>query len=150
MGGEGGIEPSTGIYYPFIAHHLAKDYGAYVLQPEHRFYGESQPMGSGFNFSNKDNAPATTALMTTEQATMWDVVNLVQYTRNKLHYLKGQHRCPVITVGGSYPGFLSLAMRIVHPDIVDISYAASAPIGFYSQEVHQFEYYDHLTLSTCC
>lgn len=102
-------------------------------------------MGSGFDFTDKDNAPMTTALMTTEQA-MWDAVKLVQHTRKKLNCLEGQHRCPVITVGGSYPGFLSLAMRIVHPDIVDISYAASAPVGFYSQQVHQFEYYDHITL----
>lgn len=37
------------------------------------------------------------------------------------------------TAGGSYPGWLSAMMRIRYPEVVDISYAASAPLGFYSQ-----------------
>ena len=44
LGGEGAISPETGIFYPFVADHLAKTYGGFVLQPEHRFYGKSQPL----------------------------------------------------------------------------------------------------------
>lgn len=38
MGGEGGIEPSTGIFYPFVIE-LAASMGAGIVEPEHRFYG---------------------------------------------------------------------------------------------------------------
>jgi Serine carboxypeptidase S28 len=50
--------------------------------------------------------------------------------------------CPVITFGGSYPGFLSTMMRFRFPDIVDIGYAASAPLQLYSQVVDSNAYYD--------
>ena len=49
--------------------------------------------------------------------------------------------CPIITVGGSYPGWLSAMMRVRYPAIVDMAYAASAPTKFYAQEVDQYEYY---------
>ena len=55
--------------------------------------------------------------------------------------------CPVITVGGSYPGFLSFAMRLVHPAVVDAAYAASAPVLFYAQQVQQEAYYKRVTES---
>jgi hypothetical protein len=44
LGGESGIEPSTGLFYPFITDTLAAAFGAFVLEPEHRFYGTSQPV----------------------------------------------------------------------------------------------------------
>jgi len=55
--------------------------------------------------------------------------------------------CPVITVGGSYPGFLSFAMRLQHSDVIDGAYAASAPVNFYSQKTPQSEYYNLVTKS---
>jgi hypothetical protein len=50
--------------------------------------------------------------------------------------------CPVISVGGSYPGFLSALMRLHYPDIVDISYASSAPLLLYGMDADQFGYFD--------
>jgi len=148
MGGENAIEPSVGLYYPFVVHYLARDFGAYVLQPEHRFYGESQPLGSDFEFS-PENMNITTTLMTTEQA-MWDAVRLVRFIQTELGCELDKTRnpkeyCPVITVGGSYPGFLSAMMRVRHPDVVDMAYSASAPMKFYSQNINQTDYYDHIT-----
>ena len=150
MGGEGAIEPSTGLYYPFVAEHLAKEFGAQVLQPEHRFYGESQPLGSDFDFTAHDENTSniTTTLMTSEQA-MLDAVRLVRALQEKLGCSTERNSklyCPVITVGGSYPGFLSAMMRVRHPTVVDMAYAASAPMGFYSQKVDQFDYYNHITI----
>ena len=49
--------------------------------------------------------------------------------------------CPVITIGGSYPGWLSAMMRLRYPAVVDAAYSASAPMKFYSHEVDQYEYY---------
>ena len=140
MGGEAAAE--TGIYYPFIRDHLAKDFGAFVLQPEHRFYGASQPIHQPGN--NED----LKALMTSEQS-MHDAVQLLRHFQ--IHELgcsvdrTSVDYCPVITVGGSYPGFLSAMMRVVHPEVVDMSYAASAPMKFYSQNVLPNAYYDHIT-----
>lgn len=56
-------------------------------------------------------------------------------------------RCPVITVGGSYPGWLSAMMRLRYPAVVDIAYAASAPMRFYSQQVGEYAYYQKVTQS---
>ncbi len=152
MGGEGAISPSTGLYYPFVAEDLAKEFGAHVLQPEHRFYGESQPLGKDFDFTgyahNDTISNITTALMTSEQA-MLDAVRLVRALQEKLGCSTNRNNkfyCPVITVGGSYPGFLSAMMRVRHPQVVDMAYAASAPMGFYSQKVDQYDYYNHITL----
>jgi hypothetical protein len=55
--------------------------------------------------------------------------------------------CPVITVGGSYPGFLSAMMRTRYPGVVDMAYAASAPLRFYAQQIDQYEYYKVVTAS---
>jgi len=85
--------------------------------------------------------------MTTEQA-LWDAVRLVRHTQASLGCALDRDTvfyCPVITVGGSYPGFLSAMMRITHPDVVDMAYSASAPMQFYAQNVNQTSYYDHIT-----
>jgi hypothetical protein len=36
LGGEGAIPPETGLFYPFMTDRLAKTFGAFVLEPEHR------------------------------------------------------------------------------------------------------------------
>jgi hypothetical protein len=168
LGGEGSISPATGIFYPFVADDLAKQFGAYVLEPEHRFYGKSQPLerysiattasmvsndNHGEEVANEDNGQNIEAedprvkLFTPEQA-LYDAMALLDHVRDDLGCAKdrfSKHYCPVITVGGSYPGFLSAMARIMFPEIVDMAYAASAPMGFYSQEVDRFAYYDHIT-----
>ncbi|MGK3749919.1 MAG: hypothetical protein ACI8RD_002217 [Bacillariaceae sp.] len=143
MGGEGAINPTTGIYYPFVANYLAKKFNAYVLQPEHRFYGTSQPLDGVTPISSDQ----WLRLVNTEQA-MLDYVRLIRHIQGELGCSTertSNEYCPVITVGGSYPGFLSAMMRTVHSDIVDIAYAASAPMKFYDQTVGVNDYYDHIT-----
>ena len=115
-----------------------------MLQPEHRFYGASQPLLNE-TVTNED----LKLLMTPEQS-MHDAIQILRHIqiqelgcsvdRTSFEY------CPVITVGGSYPGFLSAMMRVVHPEVVDVSYAASAPMKFYSQHVNPAAYYDHITV----
>mmetsp|Transcript_8716 Transcript_8716/g.17994 ORF Transcript_8716/g.17994 Transcript_8716/m.17994 type:complete len:491 (-) Transcript_8716:51-1523(-) len=141
MGGEGAIEPSTGLFYPFINEVLASKFHAYVVEPEHRFYGESLPVPNATNSDLK-------LLMTPEQA-LRDAVTLVNSLRENLGCTgKGTPTyCPVITVGGSYPGFLSFSMRLLFPQHIDASYAASAPVKFYAQQVDGQEYYDLIAKS---
>ena len=145
MGGEQALEPENGIIYPFVSEHLAQQFSGLVLQAEHRFYGASQPFQDTMYVTNQE----LSHFMTPEQA-MWDAVTLVTYIRSKYncapstHY-SSKHYCPVVTVGGSYPGFLSAMMRFLHPNIVDAAYAASAPMRFYAQNVSQSDYYNHVT-----
>lgn len=148
LGGEGQIEPETGLYYPFITHHLAKQFGAYVLQPEHRFYGKSQPLlYHNHHHWKAKRQDRRVELFTSEQA-LHDAMNLLRHIQEKLG-CSSDHQselyCPVITVGGSYPGFLSALARIMFPSHVDMAYSASAPMLFYAQRVDQDRYYDHIT-----
>lgn len=53
--------------------------------------------------------------------------------------------CPVITVGASYPGFVSAMLRLVHGDVVDVGYASSSPLMVYSQHVDPHAYFDKLS-----
>jgi hypothetical protein len=55
--------------------------------------------------------------------------------------------CPVLTIGGSYPGFLSAMMRLRYPTVVDMAYSASSPNYIYAQTVDQYEYYKVITKS---
>lgn len=149
IGGEGHIPPETGLFYPFVTHHLAKSFGAYVLQPEHRFYGKSQPLFHQRNHkSNRGyHHDQRVELFTSEQA-LHDAMNLLAHVQENLGCSTDRSSalyCPVITVGGSYPGFLSALARVMFPRKVDMAYAASAPMLFYAQEVNQDNYYDHIT-----
>lgn len=144
LGGEGAIEPTTGLFYPFVTHDLAKDWGGFVVEPEHRFYGESQPLSPGIVYGEED---PRVALLTSEQA-LYDAVRLVQYIQDEFHCSKDRFSpeyCPVITVGGSYPGFLSAMARVLFPHVIDMAYAASAPMKFYSQQVDAGAYYEHIS-----
>ena len=154
--------------YPFVSDHLAKAFGAFVVHPEHRFYGFSNPL-AGQTFVDTNGTSTSTLrkrqlqtmdqtsvnkedprvqLFTSEQALM-DAVRLVQHiAQDQLHCSpdkKSPKYCPIIAVGGSYPGFLSAMARFRFPHVIDISYAGSAPMKFYSQEVHEVDYYNHIT-----
>mmetsp|Transcript_9085 Transcript_9085/g.26969 ORF Transcript_9085/g.26969 Transcript_9085/m.26969 type:complete len:559 (-) Transcript_9085:632-2308(-) len=153
LGGEGGIPPSAGIRYPFVGDHLAKTFGGYVLQPEHRFYGKSQPLSGTTPHSDPSRIhhggeDPRVKLFTPEQA-LHDAVALLEHVREDLGCSRSgedpSSYCPVVTVGGSYPGFLSAFARILFPDVVDMAYAASAPMKFYAQETDVSAYYDHIT-----
>ena len=141
VGGEGALD--SGMLYPFVTQHLAPKFGAAVIEIEHRFYGPYQPI-----VGREATVEELLELLTPQQA-MADMVrlakffkeelNCAQYDRSSINY------CPVITVGGSYPGFLSAMFRLVYPDFVDISYASSAPLKLYDQTADQYVYYDIVT-----
>lgn len=146
MGGEGAIPPTTGFLYPLITDHFAVTFGAGVVQPEHRFYGASQPVPRSSDTHSGERPDPRTRLLTYEQA-LYDAARLVQHIRTSWGCAEDRFSplyCPVISVGGSYPGFLAAMMRIVRPDIVDMAYSASAPMKFYAQQVSQDSYYAHI------
>lgn len=140
LGGEGAIEPEEGLLYPFIVNEVAREVNGLVVQIEHRFYGQSLPI---IDYTNED----LKLLMNTEQA-LFDAVRFVQHIRMKNNCSLdkySEYYCAVIAIGGSYPGFMSAMMRIVHSDVIDMAYAASAPLKFYAQLVQQDAYYNHIT-----
>jgi hypothetical protein len=86
--------------------------------------------------------------MTPEQA-VEDFTAAAQWYRQKLGCSLDKssiHYCPLITVAGSYPGFLSAMMRLIHPEVVDIAYATSAPLNLYGHSVDHRTYYDYVTM----
>jgi pimeloyl-ACP methyl ester carboxylesterase len=140
IGGEGAND--VGMFYPFIEKVLARQYGAYVLHPEHRFYGISQPIPD-----RNATVPELLQLLTPEQA-MLDMLRLTQHYRKKLGCSlekSSKKYCPIITVGGSYPGFLAAMMRLLYPDHIDMAYASSAPMKLYSKDSNQWGYFNIIT-----
>ena len=144
VGGEGAL--NDGMLYPYVTHDLARRFGAAVVQPEHRFYGPYQPLGPDPTVEDRLD------VFTPAQA-MEDMLRLVMIhlrgpgqpfercspDRTSIDY------CPLVTVGASYPGFLSAMFRLLHSDVVDMAYASSAPLLMYAQETDNREYYDIVT-----
>jgi Serine carboxypeptidase S28 len=141
----GGEDPLDGLLYPFVYNHLAQTYRGHTVAIEHRFFGKSIPLSLGENtFPDHTDLHQ---LLTPNQAIL-DAVHFVQYKRRELgcHLHRGHpDYCPVISVGGSYPGFLAAVLRMVHSDIIDIGYGSSAPFRLYSHHTDQYAYYDKVT-----
>jgi hypothetical protein len=154
----GGEDAIDGTLYPFVSQHLAQRFGALTICIEHRFYGTSQPVagkkkhhhhnhhhhgdsGSGL-VSNEDFE----ILLQRRQA-LADAARLIQHVKDKMGCGENsEYYCPVMTIGGSYPGENAALMRIVHPDVVDIGYASSAPFVLsILHQVNQDAYYDKVT-----
>jgi hypothetical protein len=149
LGGEGAITPEKGLLYPAVTHYMAPYMGAFVLQPEHRFYGVSQPITRDEieQRSRDEQRDPRIDLLTTEQALM-DAIRLLHHVQDRLGCSRQQDDptyCPVIAVGGSYPGFMSAMARLRFPESIDVAYAASAPMLFYAQQVPSQAYYQHIT-----
>jgi Serine carboxypeptidase S28 len=137
----GGEDPLEGILYPFVSDVLSHRFSAYTMTVEHRFFGESFPVPYG-EVTNIE----LLQLLTVDQA-LNDFVRIIQHKQAELGCGKRRmaNYCPVMTVGASYPGFLSALMRLVHPDMVDIGYAGSSPMNLYSHSVDSMAYYDKVT-----
>jgi pimeloyl-ACP methyl ester carboxylesterase len=106
----------------FMQDVLAPKFGAMVVFPEERYYGESLPFGN----QTFNGDPKNLQFLTTHQV-LADYANLVTSLKEQL---KAQN-CPVIAFGGSYGGTLTTLFRLTYPNIVDGGLAASAPVGYY-------------------
>ncbi|CAH9105419.1 unnamed protein product [Cuscuta europaea] len=117
-GNEGDIEwfaANTGFVWE-----NAPRFGAMVIFPEHRYYGESMPFGSReMAYKNA----TTLAYLTSEQALADFAVLITELKKNT-----SAQSCPVILFGGSYGGMLAAWMRLKYPHISIGALAASAPI----------------------
>ncbi|KAK8973892.1 hypothetical protein V6N11_013049 [Hibiscus sabdariffa] len=99
---------------------IAPHFGAMILFPEHRYYGESMPFGSrGEAYRNA----TTLSYLTAEQA-LADFALLITDLKKNL----SAEGCPVVLFGGSYGGMLAAWMRLKYPHIAVGALASSAPI----------------------
>jgi len=102
----------------FVTEVLAAEFQALIVFAEHRYYGLSLPFGnSSFELQN-------IGYFTTEQA----LADYAQLINDVIKGQMGAFNCPIIAVGGSYGGMLASWFRMKFPEVVDIAYAASAPI----------------------
>lgn len=139
IGGEGDLKQ---ILYPFVSVVLAQRFGAATFCPEHRFFGVSYPV-------SKPSRRELRRQLTPRQA-MEDAVHFIKARQSELGCgpRGSTGYCPVVTVGGSYPGLLSALLRINYPDVVDIGYAAGVPFQTWDNrnpQVAAYKYYDKIT-----
>ncbi|KAL3526925.1 hypothetical protein ACH5RR_011581 [Cinchona calisaya] len=131
-GNEGNIEwfaANTGFLWE-----LAPRFGAMVIFPEHRYYGESMPYGSReIAYKNA----STLSYLTAEQALADYAVLITELKRN----LSAQ-ACPVVLFGGSYGGMLAAWMRLKYPHVAIGALASSAPILQFEDIVPPETFYD--------
>ncbi|KAM7251034.1 hypothetical protein ACFE04_022917 [Oxalis oulophora] len=117
-GNEGDIEwfaANTGFLWE-----IAPLFGAMLLFPEHRYYGESMPYGS---IEEAYRNATTLSYLTAEQALADFAVLITDLKRNL-----SAEGCPVVLFGGSYGGMLASWMRLKYPHIAIGALASSAPI----------------------
>jgi lysosomal Pro-X carboxypeptidase len=97
---------------------IAPKFHALVVFAEHRYYGETLPMGDkswekeNIQYLNSWQALADYALLIPDLKKMYNM----------------DPDAPVIAFGGSYGGMLSTYFRIKYPHVVDGAIAASAPV----------------------
>ncbi|KAL3928965.1 MAG: hypothetical protein SGBAC_012415 [Bacillariaceae sp.] len=138
MGGEDSLD--LPMLYPYVRKGLASEFHAFVLSPEHRFYGKSQPV--------KDPTNNELAQYLSPDQALLDAISLIQHIRESIGCSLNKTStdyCPVISFGGSYPGFLSAMLRFRFPNVVDIAYASSAPLELYAQTVAADAYFDKVS-----
>ncbi|KAL9241752.1 hypothetical protein vseg_015822 [Gypsophila vaccaria] len=113
---------------------VAPRFGALLLFPEHRYYGESMPYGSKEQ-AYKDHT--TLSYLTAEQAIADYAVLLRDLKRNL-----SAEGSPVVLFGGSYGGMLAAWMRLKYPHMAIGALASSAPVLQFENIVPPDTFYD--------
>lgn len=119
----------------YMVDYLASQFKAYLLFPEHRYFGLSMPFGA--QSLQNDNL----VYLTTDQA-MADYAVFLRYYKTEVVKCED---CPVITFGGSYGGMLASWMRMKYPNIIDGAWAASAPILLFDDVTPEESYFQITT-----
>jgi len=94
---------------------LAQQYGAYMFQTEHRFFGQSRPTA--------DMSTANLKWLTMEQA-LADINDFIPAMNKKFNFTNPRW----VAFGGSYPGTMAANLRKYYPNITVGNVASSAPL----------------------
>eukprot|EP00897_Mesotaenium_endlicherianum_P004353 jgi/Mesen1/3946/ME000209S02951 len=116
----------------------AADFGALLVFPEHRYYGDSLPFGSTEE-AYKD--AESLAYLSAEQA-LADMATLLTDLRGNL----SAEGCPVVMFGGSYGGTW---FRLKYPHIALAALASSAPILQFDDVVPSDTFYNIRESRSC-
>ncbi|KAK9058631.1 hypothetical protein SSX86_023473 [Deinandra increscens subsp. villosa] len=124
----------------------APRFNALLVYMEHRFYGQSNPVGS-MEAPNMVDAmekslenPDTRGYFNSAQA-LADYAELLLYLKNQLQ----AHNSPIIVIGGSYGGMLASWFRLKYPHIALGALASSAPILYFENLTPPDGYYSVVT-----
>ncbi|CAK9186786.1 unnamed protein product [Ilex paraguariensis] len=120
----------------FLTDNAAR-FKALLVYIEHRFYGQSNPLGSIEKALENDNMRG---YFNSAQA-LADYAEVLVYLKKKLH----AQNSPIIVVGGSYGGMLAAWFRLKYPHITLGALASSAPILYFDDITPQSGFYSVVT-----
>eukprot|EP00047_Mylnosiga_fluctuans_P015676 m.48400 g.48400 ORF g.48400 m.48400 type:complete len:470 (-) comp6031_c0_seq1:42-1451(-) len=121
IGGEGPVSNSPGGYAAVVG----AQYRALLITLEHRYYGVSLP------------APLTdreTLKTLSVETALKDLVAFINFAKTSIVGREAKW----VSIGGSYPGALSAWMRIVHPELIAMSWSSSGVV----KAIFDFTEYD--------
>ncbi|XP_042956828.1 lysosomal Pro-X carboxypeptidase-like [Carya illinoinensis] len=116
----------------------AAEFKALLVYIEHRYYGESIPLGSSREVA-LGNA-STLGYFNSAQA-IADYAEIIIYLKEKLQ----AQNSPVIVIGGSYGGMLASWFRLKYSHVAIGALASSAPILYFDDITPQDGYYSIVT-----
>ena len=100
----------------------AAELNAYLVFAEHRYYGESLPVGPIL-----PNASAASLKYLSMEQALADYAKLIYSLKSNMIFGSGVD-VPVVALGGSYGGMLAAWLRFHYPNAVAGAIAASAPV----------------------
>ncbi|KAI5666471.1 hypothetical protein M9H77_16324 [Catharanthus roseus] len=121
----------------FLNDHLAPRFKALIVYIEHRFYGESAPLGS---MEEAMKNQSIRGCFNSAQA-LADYAHLLLHIKQKL----SSPNSPIFAVGGSYGGMLAAWFRLKYPHIAMGALASSAPLLYFDNITPQDGYYSTVT-----
>ncbi|XP_039159615.1 prolyl carboxy peptidase like protein 5-like [Eucalyptus grandis] len=112
----------------------AAQFQALLVYIEHRYYGQSIPLGMSFEEA-LENADIR-GYFSSAQA-LADYVAIIMHVKREWNSIKS----PVIVVGGSYGGMLASWLRLKYPHVALGALASSAPVLYFENMTPQDAYY---------
>ncbi|XP_030455233.1 uncharacterized protein LOC115676446 [Syzygium oleosum] len=116
----------------------AAQFEALLVYIEHRYYGESIPLGMSFEEALND--ANIRGYFSSAQA-LADYATIIMHVKEE----RNASKSPVIVVGGSYGGMLASWFRLKYPHVALGALASSAPVLYFDDIIPQDAYFSVVT-----
>ncbi|KAF8034746.1 hypothetical protein BT93_C0912 [Corymbia citriodora subsp. variegata] len=116
----------------------AAQFKALLVYIEHRYYGESIPLGMSFEEALED--ANVRGYFSSAQA-LADYAAIIMSVKEE----RNASKSPVIVVGGSYGGMLASWFRLKYPHLALGALASSAPVLYFDNIIPQDAYFSVVT-----